>query len=703
MVLFNGVMTAAGQYPNSFIPYESHSGNNSITSSSLNSSITNWTGANAFIRVNDFTLIKRKITAHSGGTLTFDGANDWNPTDGFGFYITDDPRTLDLQNEWYYNPSTGKIRVYSTSMPTGVQVPTKENLFYNTKSYTTLQNISFNGSNSTAVYFTACAKALIQNITVNHAGANGIDVDWTDNGTIQNNTVTNVNDIGIASGGEKILISGNTIDSIGINWTENGCGIVVTAGYHTVSYNHITNIGRTGIQDAYGYGTLQYNYIDNFCLKANDAGGIYTNGSRPGTRIIDHNIILNGVGNVDGNGSVTIPGIQGIYLDAHPQSIVVTNNTIYNTPRSGIKMHMAFDCRTENNITYNCNRGLSMEDYEGNYIRRDTIRNNLFFAKTSDELALYWYTVNNDISLSGIFDNNIYAKPLNTSQLIQTREPTAGYVYRTISNWQSFKEATASTLDWADTSKVRLVYNSTSSTSDLSLGGTYADAAGTDHTTISLAPYQGMLLYGTQDVAAPTVTTSGDQTLTTNSTTVFSTSSAAEGETITGYAWTDITGSGTATITSPTSQNTGITNLSVGTHTFRITVTQSDWQTAYADVNVTLNAAPTANAGTDQTITLPTSSITLSGSGTVASGQTASYLWTKVSGNGTQTIDNNTTLTPTVRGMTTAGDYVFQLKVKQTDTQFAISTVTVHVNDAPTPSQTPKVYFRVPTIVIQLQ
>jgi parallel beta-helix repeat protein len=92
-------------------------------------------------------------------------------------------------------------------------------------------------------------------------------------------------------------------------------------------------------------------------------------------------------------------------------------------------------------------------------------------------------------------------------------------------------------------------------------------------------------------------------------------------------------------------------------------------------------AAPTANAGTDQTITLPTSSITLSGSGTVASGQTASYLWTKISGAGTQTITNNTTLTPTISGMTAAGDYVFQLKVTQTDTQFATSTVTSTVND----------------------
>lgn len=203
---------------------------------------------------------------------------------------------------------------------------------------------------------------------------------------------------------------------------------------------------------------------------------------------------------------------------------------------------------------------------------------------------------------------------------------------------------------------------------------------------------------GLQSAAPPTISISADQSITVSNSSVSAVGTAASGETIIGYAWT-VT-SGTGTFGSPTSASTTVTALSSGANVLRCTVTQTDGQTAYKEVTITVNfPAPTANAGTDQTITLPASSANLSGSGTVASGQTPSYLWTKVSGSGTQIITGNTTLTPTVSGMTVAGDYVFQLKVTQTDNQFATSTVTIHVN----PSQYPYVIFPVPIKVIQLR
>jgi parallel beta-helix repeat protein len=584
MVLINSINTQQGTYPNNtFFTYQSHT-STGLTSSSLNSSITDWTGAEAFVRINNFTQIKVPITAHSNQTLSFTNSSGYNLTDGFGFFITNDARTLDQQNEWYYSASTHKLRIYSATEPVNVVIPTFQNLVSCSKNYITFENLSFMGSNGTALNLVTCPGIIVNNVDINYAGDMGIDLDWSDNGLISNNTIKNCNEVGIQAGGAYVNITGNTIDSIGVFWNIIGSGIMIGASLQTVQYNHITNVGNCGIQNTFGYGSIQYNYINTFCLNTNDAGAIYLNGSRPGSRLVDHNIVVNGVGNI--NGANSTYAIHGIYLDAHPTAIVVTNNTVTQVPQGGIKVHMAADCRVENNTIYDCGRNLSMEDYEGNYIRRDTIRSNLFFAKTSDELALYWYTVNDDISLSGIFADNIYAKPLNTSQLIQTREPTAGYVYRSISNWQSFKEATASTLDWADTSKVRLVYNNTSSTSDLSLGGTYADAAGTDHTTISLAPYQGMLLYGSSsDIAAPTVSMSGPQNITTDKTSIYAVPSYASGHSGT-VSWTKVSGPGTTIIGSPTATSTTVSNLENGDYVFQCEVTQDDEQTVTGTVAI---------------------------------------------------------------------------------------------------------------------
>ena len=64
-------------------------------------------------------------------------------------------------------------------------------------------------------------------------------------------------------------------------------------------------------------------------------------------------------------------------------------------------------------------------------------------------------------------------------------------------------------------------------------------------------------------------------------------------------------------------------------------VTDNKGATGLDTVQVTVNAAniaPTANAGIDQSIKLPTSTVTLSGSGTDPDGTISAYRWTKISG-----------------------------------------------------------------------
>ncbi len=69
---------------------------------------------------------------------------------------------------------------------------------------------------------------------------------------------------------------------------------------------------------------------------------------------------------------------------------------------------------------------------------------------------------------------------------------------------------------------------------------------------------------------------------------------------------------------------------------FELAVTDNKGSVGKATVNVTVNAAanipPTANAGANKTITLPTNTTSLSGSGSDSDGTISSYNWTKISG-----------------------------------------------------------------------
>ncbi len=170
-------------------------------------------------------------------------------------------------------------------------------------------------------------------------------------------------------------------------------------------------------------------------------------------------------------------------------------------------------------------------------------------------------------------------------------------------------------------------------------------------------------------------------TLPTNSVTLTGSGTDSDGVVIS-YLWTKISGPSTFTIVNPTLSTTIINNLVAGTYIFQLLVTDNQGATATATTTVTVNAAPinqppTSNAGNDQTIQLPTSSVTLTGSGTDGDGSITGYLWTKISGTG-GTITSSTSATTTVTGLS-AGTYVFNLRVTDNGGLTANDTVVITV------------------------
>ncbi|HRN80028.1 MAG TPA: PKD domain-containing protein, partial [Ferruginibacter sp.] len=164
----------------------------------------------------------------------------------------------------------------------------------------------------------------------------------------------------------------------------------------------------------------------------------------------------------------------------------------------------------------------------------------------------------------------------------------------------------------------------------------------------------------------PIANAGADQTITAPQQTVTLTGTGTDSDgIITTYAWRKITG-GAATIVNSNAASTVVNALTTGTYSFEFTVTDNSGATAKDTMQVTVQSAavvPTANAGADQTIITPASSVTLSGTGSDAVG-IASYSWRKITG-GSATIATPNTATTQVTGLV-QGTYRFELTVTNT-------------------------------------
>jgi hypothetical protein len=703
VVVVNGVNTAMGRYPNTgYFTYQSHSGNSSITSSSLTGT-TNWTGASVVLRVLRDLSDKGTIISQSGGTLTYSG-NSYTPQDGYGFFIQNDVRTLDAQNEWYYNPSTKKIRIYSTSTPTNVQVSSVNNLINDVnRTYISVDNIDFRGSNLSALYFSSASNATITNCNISFAGIDGFQGDGTTAFVdIENNTISNCNNSGIAAyatNNSNFTIKGNTVTRSGMFMGSrqlSAHGSIQSNGNGSlVQYNTVDSSGYTGILFIGTGSQVRNNFVNHSCLVLDDGGGIYTNGT--GTnKIIDGNIVLNTIGNAEGTNNPDMYG-QGIYCDDGSSTYTVSNNTSAGNSSAGYLFHNANTITMRNNTAYD-NKGLGFlrgaimieGDAGRGAVRNFSIKNNIFFAKDATQFSFFYYNTisQSDVKLFGIADSNYYARPLDDNNMLRTFVPPTTTYYN-VSGWSTFtaqdihsKQSPKTTTTVSD---LRFEYNATNSNKTITLDGNYIDAKNVSYNgTITLAPYSSAVLIrnGAATNQLPTANAGTNQSITlpTNSVTLSGNGTDADG-TITSYAWTKLSGPSSGTITSAGSASTTVTGLAQGTYQFQLTVTDNQGATGTAtmQVIVNVNIKPSADAGTDQSITLPTNIVTLSGSGTDADGTIVSYTWTKVSGPSAGSITDANSASTTVTGLV-QGTYQFQLTVKDNQGAMGLATMQVIVN-----------------------
>lgn len=728
MVLISGANIPQGRTPQTgYFTITAATGATSLSSTSLNAAITNWTGAEAVIRKVAWVTDRNVISSAATNSITFPASSDGFPSQvGWGFFIQNDVRTLTYQNAWYYNPSTNKIRIFSTSNPGSIQVSAIDTLLkLSNRHDVTFDGIKFTGSNKITMQI-ASQNVTVQNCVLDYAGTDciwgGQNLATSSGCIIQNNYIDHVNNnaILLRSFFTGATIQNNIIRNIGLqegmlnrvsNSNQFGMGIEMRSDNAMIQNNQIFNCGYANIEMFGNSITVQNNYCNGATMTLADGGNIYTfvgfapDNITPLTpytgMIIRNNICLNSVGYGAGTGNTGLPQGQGIYLDDCTQNVDLGGNSISGSANSGIYLHNTQNINVHNNTYFDCGNGIVWDcGKDLARIRTITYKKNISVAKTATE------NVSNprsnfdqvDIQTFGTaanIDSNVQARPIddNLDFLIKSGGAFSNF---NLGQWRTFSgfdlHSTKSPVAITNVNQLFYAYNQATHDSTITLTGNYIDMFNVAYNTgsVVLHPSTSIVLINTGTNIAPTADagTNKNITLPTSSVTQVGGGTDPDGV-IVSYQWTTFSAPTAITFGTPNSSTTTVNGMSVaGTYVVMLTVIDNqglagtDTATIIVNSSPPVNIPPTANAGTNKTIVLPTSSVTQVGSGTDVDGTIAAYLWTQVSGPATISFGSATSATTTVNGMTVAGTYGIQLKVTDNLGATGTATATIIVNVA---------------------
>ena len=713
VVLINGVSTPMGRYPNAdaaypyfpnFFKFQSHTGDGSsatsITSADI-SGTTDWTGADVVVRVNQWTLDKETITSQSGNTINYVGQAS-TVADNWGFFIQNDLRTLDQQGEWYYNPSTKKLDIYSTSQPTDVSVSTIDTLFdfYSnvpTIASVTVDNLDFQGANTNGIWISGNLTFSITNCQVSYSGFEGIILSGggIKSGTITASTCSNNGSGAIYASGDvkNLVITNNIIRSSGIvsiikhNDYTNG-GMSVYAKNSLIQYNSVDSSAYCGIEFRTDSVQVRNNFVDHSALVRGDAGGIYTGFANETGKVIDGNIILNSQGNPRGTRGNDYFA-NGIYIDDFGNHVSVTNNTIAYCRAAGLYIHNSNNLFIRNNTIYSCgalgtetiwaNGGISVDgnaNQFANSTHDNKLLSNIVFATNQYQYGLNYYAASgagNEVSNFGTIDSNYYVKLNSSATAIRSQQNNIDGNMG-LSEWQSLTGKDLKSKDFPqvinEVKDIRFLYNPTKLPKTIALDAIYIDVKGNAYNgSITLASYSSVVLIrnGALTNSSPTANAGKDTSITLPADSVFLSGTGTDSNgSISKYLWRKVFGPSSYAISDSTSASTTVNGLIQGIYNFELTVTDNKGATGKDTVQIKVNSAsnipPTANAGKDQTIALPANSVNLSGTGTDSDGSISKYLWRKVSGPSSYKITDSTSASTAVNGLI-QGIYNLELTV----------------------------------------
>ncbi len=456
-VVVQGKMQDRGRWPNvnqydsGFLHFEQHNGFVSITDNDYPAgAITNWVGAEICIRNVRWMLNRYPVTYHSGGTFGYPGIPDemgGEVIDNFGYFIQNDPRTLDQQNEWYADGSG--ISLYSTTDPSslGVRMATVDTLVkIKNSSYITIRNISFQGANSYTFYAVASNHIVLTNCEAMYSGGVGVKMDQCPYSTFDNGLTnyTAIRSLDISPFCDYSEATDNVFKNTGMWYTLAGNGNLANQGPFINGFsvkllrNRIDSCGYNGIVATGSDWNISYNDVSNFGLLFDDGAGVYTSG--PGNnRIFRGNRIINGRGNKHGASNYANDNdntMNGVGLDDLSEHVLIDSNVVANTSGEGLGLHNSRFVIASNNIFFNTRKqsagALHDINFPGNPIYDFFVINNTFVSTSrkptinilqgNDYNALFWINTRRDSADAfnfGYLKGNRFWKPYQDQNFLR--------------------------------------------------------------------------------------------------------------------------------------------------------------------------------------------------------------------------------------------------------------------------------------------
>ncbi len=462
----NGELMTIARYPNVNSPAEKNwlqvgatVGTDAFTDPKLAASgkpDNYWVGATLRIRNYSWIFLTRKIIGYTAATgqITATGLSTQLPE--WGYFLDDKLEELDYPGEWYYDATVKKVYFYpqngadpntllveGTTYGTGISASAGENqmtvenltfrhflskgLLISQSDSVTVRQCHFE-HNLIGIYLYNATQAVVTSNTLDHQLKDTIALQASDGFDVKGSVVEK----NIITNGALYRLYGNRYDG-----GYGGVGIVAFGKGYTIRQNRLENIGWVGIY-AQGEGghLIENNVIRKALLILNDGGAISIGSSN---NTIRGNLLFESLGNIeaDSNGCMNANNTpcshhaaygMGIGADQAMIGNVFEGNTVANNVDIGIRFNSYTNSILKNNVLYNNERQLELQDKHG------PSANNVMQGNTIFSLAPFQtgtvLTLDIPTTDHGPADSNHYCNPYSEVVIKRT---TNGY---SLANYQ---------------------------------------------------------------------------------------------------------------------------------------------------------------------------------------------------------------------------------------------------------------------------